>query len=195
MPELCSAFCVNAAKRKLVDEQIIMNTSLPRVREESELVEFSENERRFQLTPDALTAWKSMKHEAIECGIALRLISAFRSVDRQREIIENKRKNGLSDEAIYKVNAPPGFSEHHSGNALDLSTDGYRPLEEVFEKSKAFKWLEANGARFGFSLSYSRGNEYGIAYEPWHWLFEKSPQVSRVSRRGKRLARVSSPIN
>ena len=69
------------------------------------------------------------------------------------------------------MNAPPGFSEHHSGRALDLSTEGFAPLEEAFERSEAFKWLCGNGGRFGFTLSYPRGNRYGIVYEPWHWLY------------------------
>ena len=82
--------------------------------------------------------------------------------------------NGDSDEDIFKLSAPPGFSEHHTGKAIDLNTSGFPPLEEEFEKSDAFQWLSVNAKDFGFRLSYPRENRFGIAYEPWHWFYEET---------------------
>lgn len=101
----------------------------------------------------------------------MELVSAFRSIARQSEIIENKRAKGIGDSDIFKVSAPAGFSEHHSGRAIDVTTTGYTPLEEEFEDSEAFKWLLMRGMEFGFTLSYPKENQFGIAYEPWHWLY------------------------
>ncbi|MEM9159855.1 MAG: M15 family metallopeptidase [Verrucomicrobiota bacterium] len=151
-----------------------MNTLLPRFEEETNLIEFDEDKRVFKLHPDALEAWKSMKRAARIEGVGLLLISAFRSIKRQEEIIARKRKGGLTEEEIYRYSAPPGHSEHHSGRALDLGTNGYPPLKEDFENSDAFQWLDSNAPKFGFTLSYPRNNQFGISYEPWHWLHRGS---------------------
>lgn len=121
------------------------------------------------LAPDAARAWQRMQHAAAQHGIELALVSAFRSIAYQVGIVQRKLAQGRNIGEILEANAAPGYSEHHSGRALDLTTSGYRALEEEFERSAAFSWLQANAARFGFSLSYPRGNPHGIAYEPWHW--------------------------
>jgi D-alanyl-D-alanine carboxypeptidase len=113
-----------------------------------------------------------MKASASAEGIVIRIISAFRTIDRQAEIVRAKINKGLSVESILCVSAPPGFSEHHSGRAIDLTTNGIRPLEQEFERTNAFQWLSTNAGRFGFALSFPPNNRYGYAYEPWHWCFE-----------------------
>ena len=70
---------------------------------------------------------------------------------------------------ILSVNAAPGYSEHHTGRAIDIASPGSRPLTEEFEDSAAFRWLERNAAGYGFSMSYPRDNPGGFIYEPWHW--------------------------
>ena len=67
------------------------------------------------------------------------------------------------------MNAAPGYSEHHTGCAVDIATPGSRPLTEEFEDSQAFRWLTDNAGKFGFSMSYPRNNPAGFIYEPWHW--------------------------
>lgn len=149
-----------------------MKPLLP-IPEESNLVVVIDNDHEFSLHPAAAEAWNRLKAAAAAADIDLSIVSAFRSVARQQEIIEHKRKQGIPDWEIFKVNAPAGFSEHHSGRAIDITTQGYTPLEEEFEQSKAFAWLCDNAAGHGFTLSYPRDNEYGIAYEPWHWLYKE----------------------
>ena len=145
---------------------------MPQYSEQDELVEFKDNGRTFHLHPDALIAWERMRDAAKDQGVQLLLVSAFRSIERQLEIVEKKRMKGLSDKEIFKVSARPGYSEHHTGKAIDLNTPDFLPLEEEFEHSEAFRWLIKNGNRFGFYLSYPRGNKYGIAFEPWHWYYK-----------------------
>ena len=79
---------------------------------------------------------------------------------------------------ILEVSAAPGYSEHHSGRAIDLTAPGYAALEEEFENSPSFAWLRRNARRFGFALSYPRKNRHGIAYEPWHWCWHAERRVS-----------------
>ncbi|MBW8015260.1 MAG: D-alanyl-D-alanine carboxypeptidase family protein [Planctomycetes bacterium] len=145
---------------------------MPQYPQQHELVEFEDNGRFFHLHPDVLIAWERMRDAAGDQEVLLHLVSAFRSIERQSEIVEKKRMRGLSDEEIFKVSARPGYSEHHTGKAIDLTTPGFLALEEEFEHSEAFKWLIKNGNRFGFYLSYPRDNRYGIIYEPWHWCYK-----------------------
>ncbi|GAB5559305.1 MAG: hypothetical protein SynsKO_09520 [Synoicihabitans sp.] len=148
---------------------------LPRFEEAGELEDIPEGSRTFQLRPEAAQAWKSMRDAAAKQGVELQLVSAFRSIKRQQEIVQGKRERGLSDAEIFRVNAPPGHSEHHSGRAVDISTPGYAPLETTFEHSRAFSWLQQDAGAFGFALSYPRKNPFGIIYEPWHWCWHPSP--------------------
>ncbi|MHB8448721.1 MAG: D-alanyl-D-alanine carboxypeptidase family protein, partial [Rudaea sp.] len=85
--------------------------------------------------------------------------------------LRRKLERGQSMEQILRVSAAPGYSEHHSGRALDITASGFRALEEEFENSPAFAWLKKNSRRFGFHLSYPRRNRHGIAYEPWHYCW------------------------
>src|ERR1043166_422181 len=141
--------------------------------ESTELVvaEIGENGREHLLVPAAAAAWGALRDTAKGDGVVIRIVSPFRSVDRQAEIVRAKLARGQSLDEILRVSAPPGYSEHHSGRALDVTTDGARPLELEFEHTAAFQWLERNAGRFGFHMSYPRQNRYGYMYEPWHWCF------------------------
>ncbi|MDX1379702.1 MAG: M15 family metallopeptidase, partial [Xanthomonadales bacterium] len=121
--------------------------------------------------PDAAQAWLAMRDVASGDGVTLQAVSAFRTHDYQAAIVRNKLARGTPLERILAVSAAPGYSEHHSGRALDITTPGTTALEEEFEGSEAFEWLGENAAEFGFRLSYPRGNHHRVAYEPWHWYW------------------------
>jgi D-alanyl-D-alanine carboxypeptidase len=127
--------------------------------------------REQRLLAPAARAWRAMVPAAAAAGIELQLVSAYRSVAYQEGILRRKLERGKAIEDILRVSAAPGFSEHHSGRAVDLTTPGFPVLEEVFEDSEAFAWLCDYAATFGFRLSYPRGNPHGVAYEPWHWAW------------------------
>jgi D-alanyl-D-alanine carboxypeptidase len=115
-----------------------------------------------------------MRAAAERDGIALIPVSGFRSVARQTLIIRRKLAAGQRIDAILKLVAAPGYSEHHTGRALDIGTPGQPLLEESFAGTPAFKWLRRHASRFHFTLSYPRRNPHGIAYEPWHWCYRRS---------------------
>lgn len=146
---------------------------LRRVREPSQLVCIGDDihGRAQWLIPSAARAFAAMRDAASHDDIELQVVSAFRSIEYQLGILERKLQRGLAMDDILRVSAAPGYSEHHTGRALDFTTPGYAELEEFFERSPAFAWLCANAARFGFALSYPRSNPHGIAYEPWHWCW------------------------
>lgn len=147
-------------------------TQLPLQREATELMEDEPDlfGRQPRLTPVAWQWWRRMRDAASEEGITIHIVSAFRSVEYQVEVIRNKLAEGRTIEDILTVNAAPGYSEHHTGRAVDLTTDGCEPLSEEFAETAAFGWLQTHAERFHFFLSYPRDNPFGIAYEPWHWI-------------------------
>ena len=124
-----------------------------------------------RLRSDAASAWCGMRDDATQASIELLVVSAYRSFEYQVQVIERQLASGKSIEDILTRVAAPGFSEHHSGCALDLTTPGYEAVEEEFEDSQAFAWLIANAAKHGFHLSYPRDNPFGVIYEPWHWCY------------------------
>ncbi len=128
--------------------------------------------RMQRLDPATAVAWQQMTATAVSDGINLLLVSGFRSIDYQAELIRNKLKAGQSIIDILQVNVAPGYSQHHTGHAVDIATPGTKPLQEEFDQSAAFDWLTNNAAQFGFNMSYPRDNPLGIIYEPWHWYRE-----------------------
>ncbi|MFT5905342.1 MAG: D-alanyl-D-alanine carboxypeptidase [Cryomorphaceae bacterium] len=135
------------------------------------VVQVDADGREHELVDAAAVAWREMMAAALGDGCELLMVSAYRSVERQGEIVRGKFLRGLGADEIFAVSAPPGFSEHHTGRAVDISTPGYAALEEEFEESAAFGWLGENAGRFGFTMTYGRENAYGFLYEPWHWVF------------------------
>lgn len=121
------------------------------------------------LAPAAGRAWQRMRHAAVAEGIALLPVSGWRSLLRQAALVRAKVAAGRTLAQVLAVNALPGYSEHHLGTTLDLHAGDGPVLEEAFEETAAFAWLQRHAAGFGFHLSYPRGNRHGIAYEPWHW--------------------------
>jgi D-alanyl-D-alanine carboxypeptidase len=132
------------------------------------------NGREYFLVQPAADAWRAMKDAACAENINLRIFSAFRSIQHQADIVRAKLEKGLAIDQILRVNAPPGYSEHHTGRAIDITTDSVRSLEHEFEQTDAFRWLGDNAGRFGYSLSFPLNNRYGYMYEPWHWCFSST---------------------
>ena len=129
-------------------------------------------QREQRLIPNAAKAWEAMCIAAASDNIQLQLVSAYRSADYQAGIIRRKLEKGQEISEILRVSAAPGFSEHHSGRAVDITTPGYPVLEEDFETSQAFSWLHESAAQFNFNMSFPRDNPHGVAYEPWHWAWQ-----------------------
>ena len=127
--------------------------------------------RPMYLINTAARAFVAMCATAAREQVLLQPISSFRSVAYQRGLIARKLKRGDTLDAILRVNAAPGFSEHHSGRAIDIGTPGCAALDEAFEHTPAFAWLQRHASNFDFRLSYPRNNPLGVIYEPWHWYY------------------------
>lgn len=127
-----------------------------------------------RLREKAAEKFLQMQKDARAQGIILTPISGFRSISDQEYLffkVKEQRKQPTSKRA--EVSAPPGYSEHHTGYAVDIG-DGNAPatnLSTNFEQTPAYKWLNQNAAKYSFELSFTPDNLQGISYEPWHWRF------------------------
>ncbi|QOY62213.1 D-alanyl-D-alanine carboxypeptidase family protein [Lysobacter sp. H21R4] len=156
-----------------IDDGYGRDTGLPLVAEPAELAfaGFDRYRRALWLRHGAARAWSHMQESALADDVVLEAVSGYRSHDYQRGIFQRKLARGQTVSQILTVNAAPGYSEHHSGCALDIGTPGEPPAEESFEQTGAFAWLTAHAADHGFRMSYPRDNPHGIVYEPWHWCW------------------------
>jgi D-alanyl-D-alanine carboxypeptidase len=124
-----------------------------------------------RLAPRAAAAWRRMQAAAAADGITLIPLSGFRSIARQTRIIRRHLAAGRDPADLFRYVAAPGFSEHHTGRAIDIGDPSDVSIEDSFERTPAFRWLRRHAAQFGFVMSYPRRNPHGIGYEPWHWCW------------------------
>ncbi|KST66768.1 M15 family metallopeptidase [Mastigocoleus testarum] len=129
---------------------------------------------RIKMRTSAAKRFKEMAAAARAQGVILAPLSGFRSEKDQDPLFFGTaaRRNQTPSERA-AVSAPPGHSEHHTGYAIDIG-DGAVPatnLSTKFENTRAYKWLEANAAKYNFELSFPLNNSQGVSYEPWHWRF------------------------
>lgn len=100
---------------------------------------------------------------------SIQVVSAYRSF-KEQSALKSTYKH-LYGSGANTFSADQGYSEHQLGTTVDLSspTSGF-VLEIKFEDTPAFAWLKDNAYKYGFVLSYPKGNAY-YQYEPWHWRF------------------------
>lgn len=134
-------------------------------------------------------ALKKMQSAALQDGVKIEVVSAYRSFQRQKEIFEGKyqrfTKAGMSPEAaiekIIEYSTIPGTSRHHWGTDLDL-IDGNAPRPESVLQAENFhgkgpfcklkEWLNTHANTFGFYEVYTDlPDRTGFSYEPWHWSY------------------------
>lgn len=115
----------------------------------------------------AYTPLVNMIENAKNDGIILRVLSGYRTYDRQEFLFNNSvNKNGLEHALLYS--AKPGHSEHELGLAVDFNT-----TDMSFENTKEYEWLKNNSYKYGFIERYKKGKENitGYGYEPWHYRY------------------------
>jgi D-alanyl-D-alanine carboxypeptidase len=127
--------------------------------------------RPLVLAKHASKGWLKLHKAALKDGVELLPFSGFRSYRYQQELILTKIKSGIPIGEILRSLAAPGYSEHHTGEAVDITTVDCPAGEEVFDTTVAHSWLVQNGERYGFVESFKRSNPHNIVYEPWHWRF------------------------
>lgn len=120
-----------------------------------------------ELNSSAYESYKSMYSELVKIDKSIKILSAYRSIEKQTSIYNDfKQKGGL--EYADKWSARPGHSEHNTGLAIDLTVSGSK-----FGDSKSYIWMLNNAYKYGYILSYPNNKRHitGYGYEPWHWRY------------------------
>ncbi len=149
-----------------------------------------------KLRKAAAKQFQAMVIAARTAGVLVVPISGFRSVKEQQHLFfDVKAQRGQTVAKRAEVSAPPSYSEHHTGYAVDIG-DGAATatnLNPNFDKTRAFKWLSANAARFSFEMSFPKDNPQGVSYEPWHWRFVGDQQSLETFYKAKNLKPRNTP--
>ncbi len=126
----------------------------------------------------ALSYLEKMMAAAEDDDVILKIASAYRSFGTQSAL-----KNGYLvtyGSGANQFSADQGYSEHQLGTTVDLTTPGQIPALAIsLENTPAYAWLTKNAYRYGFVLSYPKGNAY-YQYEPWHWRFVGRSLATRL---------------
>ncbi|MBF4985902.1 M15 family metallopeptidase, partial [Nonlabens mediterrranea] len=141
------------------------------------------------LASDAQIAFNKMRVAALKDGIDLKIVSGYRSFNRQRQIWNRKYKKyasqGLAPDAIFdkivEYSTVPGTSRHHWGTDMDIIDQSANYSGDVLVPNKFHgegpfckmkDWMEKNASNYGFELVYTLNeNRTGFKYEPWHYSY------------------------
>ena len=139
-------------------------------------------EPNIQVHIDMSESLLQMRKDAMKDGIYLAFLSGYRSINLQKDIfysLKSIRNQNAAERA--RVSAPPGYSEHSTGFAIDIGDADKREtdFEVEFENTNAFRWLKKNAAKYHFKLSFNQNNK-NVDYEPWHWRYEWSIEALKV---------------
>ncbi len=120
-----------------------------------------------KMRKEAAEHFMEMADKALLDNITIKNASGYRSYKYQVNLYNNYVKRD-GQEAADKYSARPGFSEHQTGLTTDINI-----INDSFEKTPAFKWLQENAYKFGFILRFPKEKEYmtGYKYESWHYRY------------------------
>jgi LAS superfamily LD-carboxypeptidase LdcB len=141
------------------------------------------DKKQLLIHTNVLPHLESMIDSATASGIKLYAFSAYRSFAEQRALKGNYTFTYGSGTAN-SFSADQGYSEHQLGTTLDFITSGLGGVLDGFDSTSAYTWMQNNAYRYGFILSYPKGNGYFV-YEPWHWRFVGVKLAADLHNQGK----------
>ncbi len=109
-----------------------------------------------------------MIEDALKDGIKIWVVSAYRSFNEQKSLKGAYTQTYGSGANTFS--ADQGYSEHQLGTTIDFTTEGLGGGLDGFEATPAYTWMLENAPKYGFTLSYPKGNAYYV-FEPWHWRY------------------------
>lgn len=128
----------------------------------------------YQVRRHVIPDLRAMAEAARAAGAPIQVASAYRSHDRQVATFQHW-VNVVGYEQALRVSARAGHSEHQLGTALDFTSLGGLPPWEYADwaATPAGAWMRANAWRYGFVMSYPKGEFASTcyAYEPWHYRY------------------------
>lgn len=138
------------------------------------------------MTSEAASALEKMFAAAKKDGVTLVGGSGYRSYATQASTY-NYWVSVHGKSTADTISARPGYSEHQTGLAIDISdASGATYLSQAFENTAEGKWLKDHAYEYGFVLRYLKGKEYitGYAYEPWHYRYIGKEYAKKIYNNG-----------
>lgn len=158
---------------------MLVNQSHPM--EDGYVPELANIDDSHQVDARVLEPLQNMLKAASDEGYSLYVCSAYRSVDRQKELFNESMIDYVNQGMTYyeaaietaKSIAWPGESEHATGLAMDIVSLDYAGLDEKQGETDDQKWLMEHCYEYGFILRYpkDKSEDTGIIYEPWHYRY------------------------
>lgn len=152
--------------------------------DENNLINFTKERK---VHKKVLSAFEKMKSSAEKDGIEIFILSGFRSKSYQKDLFKIKFKDKLNPteeefKSRLKFSAPCGYSEHHTGLAIDINS-----IEDDFAYTKEYEWLKNNAEKYGFEMSFPKNNKQNVGYEPWHWRYVGDEDSRKIFESARNL--------
>lgn len=137
----------------------------------------------YPMTGDTAKAYYAFQAAARAAGYRFSAVSGYRGIESQRRIYNSYLQND-PPHVVDTYSARPGFSEHHTGRAVDLAGSSGGLLD--FESTPECAYVHENAHLYGFILRYPLGWEWatGYQYEPWHITYVGVETASDMRARG-----------
>ncbi len=140
-------------------------------------LKFCKDEGKIYVTIETQENLVTMLTKAEEDGILIQVESGYRSAGYQSKIFKRMLAEGRDFDDIIRYVAPPGYSNHVLGTAVDFSPSNWR-----FADTEQYQWLQENGNSFGFEELYSRYNKMKMPWEAWHWQYMGPPDSAETAQ-------------
>lgn len=170
-------YVFDAADARLV----LVNANLPYVQEPAPTLDTADEATGQQLEAEAAMQYRSMAAAAQADGITLTLVTGYQDADARQAAYEARvqfyrEKHKSEDEAASlaaSVQLQAAANEHGTGYAADILSADYTEPDTGFADTRAYEWLNAYAAEYGFILRYPQDRQAatGVVYEPWHWRY------------------------
>mgnify|MGYP001555033480 CR=1 FL=1 len=134
---------------------------------------FTHNGGKVYVRAEVIEPLIQMLEAAKAESVEILVMSGYRSAWYQRKIFLKMFSEGRTYEDIIRYVAPPGYSEHMLGTAIDFYPSNWR-----FADTPQYEWLKENAARFSFEETYSQYNKKKMPWEAWHWNYV-GPAISQ----------------
>lgn len=138
-------------------------------------------EGEFMVRKEVRDAYQKMSQQAAQEGLSFHMNSAYRSYQSQQQVYqEYKQESGQAYADKYA--SRPGYSEHQTGLAIDITTRRVR--FNSFDETEEYKWLQAHAHEYGFILRFPKGLEKitGYNYEPWHYRYVGVEAATKIKQ-------------
>lgn len=178
----------NLSKGHTINYMVLVNKEhkLPENWEGSVLLKTAKNiyGEEYQVEEKTLNQFELLRKDLLNNeGIDIELDSTTRSVAKQQKLWDEWTKKHGS-EYVQKYVAVPGYSEHHTGLAIDicLHKNGKRidDNSEMIAEKEIFAKIHKKLSKYGFILRYPEGKKEitGYEYEPWHFRYIDNPKIA-----------------